>query len=224
MKYKAIKSENKNLCKECGGRCCKNGGCAYIPEDIENICLEEIEKLLDTGRVSIAASLSFKRAKNQKPIAEPTLYIRERDINRDVIDLISVRSACASLENNHCHYTEIDDRPSMGATMIPSFPDECKSTIRTSEFLEYWQPYQKVLMRIVKKRSGMSFDEKLSEDVVELFRKIYSKDLREYESASSFHRMAGLLKSFQLVFPEEAKRGKEKALTNTPFALLRKYQ
>ena len=32
-----IEYENLNLCAECGGKCCKNSGCGYLPKDFENM-------------------------------------------------------------------------------------------------------------------------------------------------------------------------------------------
>ena len=33
---KEIKNENLNLCRECGGMCCKKSGCDYSADDFDN--------------------------------------------------------------------------------------------------------------------------------------------------------------------------------------------
>ncbi len=32
-----VKYENKEICKECGGKCCKKCGCDYLPKDFEDL-------------------------------------------------------------------------------------------------------------------------------------------------------------------------------------------
>lgn len=223
MRLEALKLENQELCKVCGGRCCKNGGCAYLSEDFEELKVDYIMEVLKSGRISIAASLDFSYTKNGVPFANPTLYLREREINRGEIDLISIRSQCVSLEEDHCHY-EILKRPTMGATMEPNYPHQCKSSISTEDFIANWEPYQKVLERVVKRITGKSVDEKIKEDVENLFFKLYSKQKEEYDSNKSIYAMSKLLKDFELAFPEQAEAGIARSLQNVPFALLRDYK
>ena len=47
------KMENKQLCKECGGRCCKIMGCHYSPDDFEEITYESLKKEIEKGFISI---------------------------------------------------------------------------------------------------------------------------------------------------------------------------
>lgn len=46
--------ESKDICKKCGGNCCKSMGCHFSPEDIKGeVTYDKLKLLLDTGNVSI---------------------------------------------------------------------------------------------------------------------------------------------------------------------------
>ena len=34
-----VKYENKEICKESGGKCCKKCGCDYLPKDFEDLSM-----------------------------------------------------------------------------------------------------------------------------------------------------------------------------------------
>lgn len=193
--------ENKIICKECGGACCKGGGCAYLSTDLKDINIEIIESLLDEGRASIAATLSFKYINGSTPIAVPTLFIRARNINRDAVDLVSIPSACLSLEEEGCYF-DLEHRPSCGATMIPKKSHLCHTDITREDLIASWEPYQNLLSRIVKRRTKMSVHQKIRLDVIEyIYQMLSLNNLEENE----IYRMARLsdLSSFEIVFPAE---------------------
>jgi len=136
----------------------------YIDADFESMKLDYLESRLDEGRISIVAAIDFNRLPSGKLTATPILYLRARNINRDVIDLFSMKTTCASLEDNRCHYS-LEDRPSGGASLIPLEFGMCYSEVDRIDELNKWIPYQKVLHRIVKRRIGMSVYAKLNEDI-----------------------------------------------------------
>ena len=126
--------------------------------------LEYLEKILSTGRVSVVATIDFTKLNNGKIVFTPILSLRARNINRDMIDLFSFKTQCASLEENDCYY-DISKRPSGGVVCIPRPKNKCYSEVNRLEELKKWLPYQKVLERIVKRHTKMSVVEKLKEDV-----------------------------------------------------------
>ena len=44
---------NKELCKECGGSCCKKNGCMYLPEDFESMEYDYLLNKIKEGNISI---------------------------------------------------------------------------------------------------------------------------------------------------------------------------
>ena len=61
MNNQLNKYEDLEICKKCGGYCCKKSGCDYFVSDLESMKLEYLENLLDSGRVSIIATFNFRR-------------------------------------------------------------------------------------------------------------------------------------------------------------------
>lgn len=201
MDKQNLKYENKEICKKCGGYCCKKSGCDYFVSDFESMKLDYLEKVLNTGRVSIIASFDFKRLSNGKLVYTPILSLRARNNNRDIIDLLSLKTRCASLEENGCHY-DINKRPGGGSSLIPKENKQCYSKINKIEELKKWIPYQKILERLVKRYTKMSVTEKLKEDVENLIYNILNENFEEVlpEEIIDIKRMIPLLEE---CFPEE---------------------
>ena len=189
--------ENKELCAKCGGYCCKAGGCMYFVSDFENMKIDYLDSVLDTGRVSIKTALRFDMLPNGKIIVNSILYLKARNVGHDAIDLISLQTRCASLEENGCHFT-LEKRPSGGVMHIPKENNghfACYSAFDSPNEVDKYIPYQKILHRLVKRRTGKSVDEKIKEDVEELFIKIITKDYDDVvpEERSAFNSAWGLL-------------------------------
>lgn len=167
------KVENKEICRTCGF-CCKKCGCDYFVQDIIPFNLKNVEEMLQTTKVSIIATLDFSRVNNIRTV-NPILSLRARNINRGEIDLLSFKTTCASLTENGCTY-DLETRPSGGGALIPQKDRMCRSSADKIEELEKYLPYQNLLARIVKRHTGKSVYAKLSEDVEELFYKLFTED------------------------------------------------
>ncbi len=48
-----LKYVNYEMCKKCGGVCCKQIGCAYIPQDFKSLEYNYLINLLEQGNISI---------------------------------------------------------------------------------------------------------------------------------------------------------------------------
>jgi len=198
------KIENKDICKECGGYCCKKSGCDYFVSDLYSVNMDYIENLLDTGRVSIVSALSFVRSKNNKLIPSVILYLRSRNINREDIDLLSFKTTCASLTDEGCFY-DLKNRPSGGASLIPSIRENklcCYSIVNRIDELLNWVPYQTVLHKIVKKRTGMDVYSKLKQDVKNLFYDIINENFQGVAKEELID-VVGMLQPLCEVYEEE---------------------
>ena len=58
------KFENKNICRECGGKCCKKCGCDYSTDNFQDLSMKALEEILSEGKISIVAALNIKKSKN----------------------------------------------------------------------------------------------------------------------------------------------------------------
>lgn len=212
------KQENKNICAECGGFCCKKCGCDYFVNDIESFKIDELEKLLNTGHVSIVAFLEFKYLNNNVLGAFPTLYLRERNVDRNIIDLLSMKTTCASLTDNGCIY-DLNNRPSGGATLIPKENMQCYSSVDRFEELKKWIPYQKVLEKLVKRHTGLSIQAKLKEDVENLVYNLYSNNI-ENVSRLELQEILRMMPTLKEAFPNEFNKGIIKMEKNNPYKKL----
>lgn len=169
-------NENTEVCKNCGGRCCKKSGCDYWPSDLQDKTYKGILKFLENGKVSIVAMMNFKRI-NGKLCNFPFLYLRERNTGRDVVDLLSMKTPCSNLTEHGCSYT-YEERPSGGKNLTPSKDGLCYPKEDNLQKVLEWSPYQKQLEKIVKRYTGLSVDNKIKEDVVTLLTDIKEENFK----------------------------------------------
>lgn len=169
-------NENTEVCKNCGGRCCKKSGCDYWPSDLPDKTYKGILKFLENGKVSIVAMMNFKRI-NEKLCNFPFLYLRERNTGRDVVDLLSMKTPCSNLTEYGCSYT-YEERPSGGKNLTPSKDGLCYPKEDNLQKVLEWSPYQKQLEKIVKRYTGLSIDNKIKEDVVTLLTDIKEENFK----------------------------------------------
>lgn len=169
-------NENTEVCKNCGGRCCKKSGCDYWPSDLPDKTYKGILKFLENGKVSIVAMMNFKRI-NGKLCNFPFLYLREKNTGRDVVDLLSMKTPCSNLTEHGCSYT-YEERPSGGKNLTPSKDGLCYPKEDNLQKVLEWSPYQKQLEKIVKRYTGLSIDNKIKEDVVTLLTDIKEENFK----------------------------------------------
>ena len=172
------KCEDKNICAECGGVCCIKSGCDYFVSDFKSLKFNYLDNVLKGGYVSIIASLDFERTTGGKLIINPILSLRARNRNREIIDLLSMKTTCLSLSENGCRYS-LEERPSGGATLIPKENMNCYSEVNRLEELQKWIPHQKTLQKLVKKYTGKNIYDKLREDVQKLFYDILAQNFKD---------------------------------------------
>lgn len=213
------KTEDKSICAKCGGYCCKKCGCDYFVTDFESMKIDYLINVLNEGRTSIIAFLNFKRLNNGILICEPTLAMRARNVNRGPIDLLSFKTTCASLESDGCYF-DLEHRPSGGATLIPGENMTCYNSIDKIEELLKWQPYQKVLERIVKRFTGKSVHAKLKEDVENLFYDIIMQNFDGVMKAELYD-VQGMLPLLKEIYAEETVKAAIRAYQEDPLILER---
>lgn len=177
-----VKIEDLDICSECGGMCCIKCGCDYAVSDFKEKTYKGFMESLSDGDKSIVAMINFRTLSNGKFVPESLLYIRARNVGREVIDLVSMKTRCASLLSDGCKH-DYEHRPFGGRNLKPV--RECDGMCYTVEdpmlMAKSWEGYQKQLGKIVKFYTGKSVMEKISEDVEEL---IYKCLISDYEGVS----------------------------------------
>ena len=201
------KYEDKNICRECGGFCCKKSGCDYSPRDFDDLSINKLHEKLLEGNISIISYLEFKRSGNGKLYAEPFLYLRARNTDRDVVDLVSYKKRCSMLREDGCSYS-FEDRPFGGRNLIPG-KNRCIPEVDPYDIVMEWGRYQKVLHRLVKRLTGMSVEAKLREDVINLYVDILEENF-DGVSPIEIEDIRGMIFHLIKVYPEELKIAKKK--------------
>lgn len=172
-------TENLEYCKRCGGYCCKKCGCDYSAKDFENLSLNGLCKILKEGNISVVSYLEFIELKSGRIVADPFLYLRARNKNRDIIDLLSLKTTCSMLTEDGCTYDK-EHRPSVGLNLIPGESRfECKPNERPIDIINTWKPYQNTLKKIVKRYTNMTVENKLRQDVENLFIDVLNQNFEE---------------------------------------------
>ena len=173
--------------------------------------------MLSSSDKSIVAMINFTTLANGKFVAEPTLYIRARNINRDLVDLVSMKTRCASLKDNGCAF-DYEHRPFGGKNLKPvrECDGPCEPIVSPLSILEGWKPYQKQLAKIVKHYTGKSVVEKISEDVENLFYRCLIKDY-EGVSDAEYRDLKGFVLMLSKAYPDEYKRALDR-YKKAPFA------
>ena len=205
------KYEDKDICKSCGGMCCKKSGRDYYVSDFPSITKSEILKALETGNISIVAAINIQEI-NGKSVASPILYLRARNKDRDIIDLFSMKRECSMLTDTGCTY-DLEHRPTGGASLIPKKnilgTYQCRPSVDSVEEVKKWIPHQNLLGRIVKRYTGKSVNEVFREDVERVFYEVIAEQF-EGVSKIEIYDIRQTLPQLVKCFPNEFNNAREK--------------
>lgn len=198
---------NLEICSKCLGACCKKSGCDYMPNDFDDLSYENLLKVISERNISIVSELIFREIDGNF-VATPILFLREKGVKKNTVDLVSMKNTCSSLTSTGCKYT-LKERPSGGASIIPSenYP-ACPTTLNKQELLTSWIPYQETLTQIVKKLTGMSVEDRIRMDVRQLVIKYLSKDYDTIHP-STVKDTLQLITNISKAYPKETKQAAE---------------
>lgn len=87
-----------------------------------------------------------------------------------------MKTTCSVLTDTGCKY-DYENRPSGGKNLIPSDKGFCTPNQNPIEKMKEWESYQKQLSKIVKIFTGKTVDDKLKEDVENLFYDIKNNNI-----------------------------------------------
>lgn len=193
-----MEKENKELCKKCGGFCCIKSGCDYSAKDFDDLRYDALYNVLMEGKTSIVAFLVSKRNKLGHKYIVPFLYLRARNTDREIVDLLSLKTRCSLLTDKGCPY-DINDRPSGGVNLIPD-KNGCYPLEDPLEIVMTWKNYQKVLAKLVKRITGKSVEKQLESDIEKLFNDILNENLENVTEREK-HEIAPLVKELACIYP-----------------------
>ena len=164
-----MKTENKVLCKECGGRCCKSSSCIYGPEDFEDIGVSNFLDLYYKGKIMFSyvsdgeiCGCVIKPAQISTPQIQENIFIGN--------------SQCIYLKEDGCEIKDYYHRPRGGKLLIPrkcpegDYGEDCKTGYDYFQAVIAWDPFQHIVEATIahihakeriKSGSEFTYDSKL---------------------------------------------------------------
>lgn len=151
---------NEEMCAECKGACCKAMGCIYDAiqfYDRGNFpSVMELKKILKEGKISIAGQPATGFYGDAWTFV---LYLKARDENAGVIDILGNGGPCSQLTDKGCKLKK-EERPMFGKTVKPiKIGGPCKQTADAFSFAYNWLMQHRELEKIVEEYTGMEAEE-----------------------------------------------------------------
>lgn len=141
--------ENYEVCKKCGGSCCKGVGCALVPQDLPKESLKDINtirELLMTGKYSLDYYTVFTGV-NKNNYQGELYFIRMRNKYAPVSDYNYRGGDCVALTKNGCRYS-YKNRPTQGKLLEPVDDGICVSHLEKLDVALCWSEYNTILAEL----------------------------------------------------------------------------
>ena len=135
-----MKYENQSLCSACGGYCCKNSPCFFMPEDFPDLSLDRLLKEFQEKDYLciLLGDVAFisMRAKHWKRIVQ---LFESR-----------IPDSCVALTPTGCKFS-YDERPTGGKLLVPAVTGfyDCYHKLDYTTFSTAWAPYDEVLHQLM---------------------------------------------------------------------------
>ena len=152
--------------------------------------------------------MDFRQLPNGKMVNTPFLYLRARNKNRPIVDLLSMKTTCASLTEHGCKFT-YEERPTGGKNLTPVDHGICYPKEDPRKLIKRWSSYQKILSRVVKRITGKSVDEQLQLDVEQLFFDLFCHNV-EGVTKREFEDILSMVPILSKVYPIEFSTAQER--------------
>lgn len=132
------------MCKKWGGACCKQNGCVYDPKDFKNMDFSYIKRELEKGKISISGQATPLNNSSWTYIP----YLRARNKDSDIVDLITNGGPYINLSKNGCTLPE-EKRPTFRLLVKPTKIGGPCEKINSNSAIN-WLDYNEVLEKLVK--------------------------------------------------------------------------
>jgi len=138
-------NENKKICAECGGHCCKSASGVYAPEDFPSVDYKSIKNLLMTGKYQIRWSFYGKSISDNVP----TYYLCPRHKGVSIVDYTQKGAVCIHLTKKGCALP-FEKRPFGCKDLVPTDKEgeECSFTLTPQQERAKWLKYQELLIKL----------------------------------------------------------------------------
>lgn len=182
------KIENRDVCAKCGGRCCKNTPCGYLPLDFIGLDPGDkyqkqagvFKRKIDVGEAGVKVLFEHSPIGSEFPDGIiPFFAMGAVGESGRLVDFYGADDRCRLLGESGCRLA-LDERPSMGAAIIPnerSIDDAregCGGGIEREDFIKQWLPYQLAMRALVRKITGKKIEDVVLGRIAE-----YDKDMRK---------------------------------------------
>lgn len=139
-------------CRGCGN-CCRRGGCGLLTCDVEDLSVEGIKKMLDTGKYSIA----FFCAGTEEGFFDAIPMMSVREVGSGRVNTSIISRPCSLHTANGCPFSD-DERPTLGQLLIADVTGnaQCHQLVDSMETLMDWYPYKEILEEVVMDETGRS--------------------------------------------------------------------
>ncbi|NMA66249.1 MAG: hypothetical protein GX957_08430 [Clostridiaceae bacterium] len=138
-------NENTELCKACGGKCCKTMGGHYSPDDFVDLSLSSLIYEIEKGYISIDWWVGDVMGDDR----ENTYYLRTRNLGAGVIDP-SWGGVCCLLTENGCSLSW-EERPYGCRALVPLPNNECRTDYTKEDSCKEWYPYQDTFKKLIRR-------------------------------------------------------------------------
>jgi len=137
--------ENPVVCKECGGKCCKNMGCQFSPDDFQDLSYKALKKKIQQGNISIDWWVGDIDPKKNR--LEKTYYLRMRNKGYGIVDG-SWGGQCILWNPATGCPLPFEKRPKGARLLIPMVPKPCDDRYTKEMGVMDWRAHHGVLKRL----------------------------------------------------------------------------
>ena len=165
---------NYEMCQKCGGICCKENGCIYLPGDFKTMDINYIISLLNEGNISISGQ--FYQIGDKAFSFLP--FLRARNKDADIVDLITLGGPCKLLTPNGCKL-DASKRPALGLLVTPTkIGGPCKKQYKIEDAFK-WLEYSNLLELLIIHYTKNKMSEQLKQDLKLRLKIIKQKIIQE---------------------------------------------
>ena len=150
---KSIEVEDLELCKKCGGECCKRAPCHYSPDDFKKISFKALKKEIEKGNISIdwwEGDIDDKKDRYGK-----VYYLRIKKIGGNIVDPSWGGVPCSIWNEKTGCPLPFKERPKGARALVPAYlipdlgiPGKCNSTYTREMCVLEWRKHHTILKRL----------------------------------------------------------------------------
>lgn len=135
--------EDKEICRSCGGKCCKALPGSLVPRDIGEVTVPALVELFNTGLYSIDWWEGDPR--EEKDEIDQAYFIRPRIKGTRKLFDGAWGGECIFLTDAGCKF-QLKDRPSQCRTLKPTEGERCVGAHGKNYYAILWLPYTDLIL------------------------------------------------------------------------------